>query len=196
MNAARAIDGSDPGLKSGARETEVILRARARELARETGTDAEASTRMEVVEFLLAEERYAIEASWVREVYPLKDLTPLPGTPEFVLGIINVRGQIVSVNDVRKFFGLPERGLTQLNKVIILENAQMKLGILADVISGADAISVSDIQPVPITFTGVRADYLRGITSDRIAVLDGAKLLSDPRLVMQEEIENKNGAGL
>jgi purine-binding chemotaxis protein CheW len=83
-----------------------ILRARALGLAAEaTAAPGESS---EVLEFVLAQERYAIETAWVREVVPLRDLTPLPGLPAFVLGIIHLRGQIVSLLDLRKFFELPE----------------------------------------------------------------------------------------
>ena len=80
-----------------------ILKARARALARESGAGTVVQT-IEVIEFLLAYERYAMELDHVREVFPLKEITPLPGTPPFVLGIINVRGQIVSVVDLKKFF--------------------------------------------------------------------------------------------
>src|SRR5258707_9878632 len=76
-----------------------ILQERAKGLARERKAVDRQEEQLEVVEFLLAGERYAVESSWVREIYPLKDLTPLPGTPSFVPGIINVRGQIVSVVD-------------------------------------------------------------------------------------------------
>jgi purine-binding chemotaxis protein CheW len=62
-----------------------------------------ASARLEVVEFLLAQERYGIATRCVREVLPLVELTPLPGVPPFVLGIANVRGQIVSVLDLKRF---------------------------------------------------------------------------------------------
>jgi purine-binding chemotaxis protein CheW len=63
---------------------------------------------IEVVEFLLAHEKYGIESKCVREVYPLKELTPVPCTPSFVRSIINVRGKILSVIDIKKFFELPE----------------------------------------------------------------------------------------
>ena len=101
---------------------------------------------MEIVEFLLARERYGIEASYVREVYPLNDLTPVPCVPPFVLGIINVRGQIISVIDIKKFFDLPEKGLGDLNKVIIIESDDMEFGILADEIVGIGKLRQEELQ--------------------------------------------------
>jgi len=82
-----------------------ILRDRAQVLARPPEQAAAADTLFELLEFRLAQERYAVETRYVREVYPLKDLTPLPCTPPFVLGVVNVRGHILPVLDLKKFFG-------------------------------------------------------------------------------------------
>ena len=86
------------------KEKKTILKARAKALALEPEREKRKGEYLEVVEFLLAYETYAIETAYVREVYPLKELTVLPCTPPFVLGIINVRGQILSVIDIKKFF--------------------------------------------------------------------------------------------
>src|SRR5687768_2140813 len=85
-----------------------ILRARAQALARPARHVPLAEASLEVLEFRLAQERYALETRYVREVYPLKDLTRLPCTPPFVLGIVNVRGRITPVIDIKKFFDLPD----------------------------------------------------------------------------------------
>src|SRR4029077_20843283 len=98
-----------------------VLRTRARALARPPVQRPAAHTWLEVLEFRLAQESYAIETRYVREVYPLKDLTPLPCTPPFVLGIVNVRGRILPVIDLKKFFDLPERGLNGLLRIIVIE---------------------------------------------------------------------------
>ena len=113
----------------------------------------------------------------------------MPCTPPFVLGIINVRGQILSVIDLKKFFDLPEKGLTDLNKVIIVKGDSMQLGILADVILGYRTISLQDVQsPLP-TLTGIREEYLRGVTSERLVVLDVGSILSDKNIVIHEEVQ-------
>src|SRR5450631_2119917 len=85
-------------------EKQGILRKRAKALARQLEQDHDAGTGLDILEFLLSYETYAIEMCWVAETYPLKDLTPLPCTPAFVAGIINVRGRILSVIDIRRFF--------------------------------------------------------------------------------------------
>ncbi len=171
-----------------------ILKERALALAKERPKEQLAEAHLEIVEFVLASERYGIESSFIREIYPLRDLTPLPGTPPFVLGIINLRGEIISVIDIKKFFDLPEKGITDLNKVIVLRNAEMEFGVLADAVPGARWIAREAIQPPPATFTGLREEYLYGITVERIAILDAVKLLSDPKLIIQEETAITKGS--
>lgn len=168
-------------------EKKRILRDRAISLAKEP-EKVIAEEYLEIIEFALAYERYGIESSYIHEVYPLKELTPLPCTPPFLLGIINVRGRIISVIDIKKFFGLPEKGLTDLNRVIIVKNDKMEIGILADAVLGARPILTGEIQPSIPTFTGIREEYLRGITKDRVVILDIARLISDKRIVVHEEV--------
>ncbi len=161
------------------------LRERARALARGAAGSEGDQEYVEVVEFMLAHERYALELTHIREVYPLKDLTPLPGTPDFVLGIINIRGQILSIIDIKRFFDLPEKGLTNLNQVIILQSEEMEFGILADEILGTKSIPASTIQDSLPTLTGIRAEYLKGVTGDRVVILDGKKIVSDEKMVVK-----------
>ena len=169
-------------------ETRRILKVRAQALARTTGAAEASGERIEVLEFSLAQEGYAVETQHVRDVYPLEQLTPLPCTPAFVLGIVNLRGEILSVIDIKKFFDLPEKGLTNLNKVIVLESAAMRFGILADAIAGARRIPVAGIQKSLPTLTGIREQYLKGVTPDRITILDAEALLADPTIVIQEQV--------
>ncbi|MFA5371548.1 MAG: chemotaxis protein CheW [Sideroxydans sp.] len=169
-------------------DTQRILKERARTLAREAVSAEAADASIEVIEFLLAHERYAIASEYVREVYPLEDITPLPCTPAFVLGIVNLRGEILPVIDIKKFFDLPEKGLTNLNKVIVLESADMVFGILADEISGVRRIPRAGIQPSLPTLTGIREDYLLGVTAERVVILDAEKLLNDEKLIVQEKV--------
>ena len=169
--------------------TQEIFKARAKALAREPEAARATEDYLEVVEFLLAHEKFAVESAHVREVYPLKDLTTVPCTPPFILGIINVRGQIVTVIDIKRFFDLPEKGLTDLNKVIIVRTPRMELGILADTIIGVHLLSLKEIQPSLPTLTGIRAEYLRGVTSDRVVVLDVGRILADEKIIVHEEVD-------
>jgi purine-binding chemotaxis protein CheW len=169
-------------------EAERILRERAQALAR-IPPPPTAGTVLELLEFGLASERYAIEQRYVQEVHPLRELTPLPGTPAFILGIVNVRGRIVPVLDLKKFFELPERGLTDLHRTIIVRGHDLEIGLLADVVIGIRGVAAETLQPSLPTLTGIRADYLRGVTDGRLVVLAVDRILSDPRIIVHEEVE-------
>lgn len=170
-------------------ENRAILRSRARALARKSATAEAPDEILQLIEFVLAGERYGVEPHFVREVYPLRDFTPLPGVPSFVLGIVNVRGEILSVVNLKKFFDLPEVGLGQLNKLIILHSERMEFGVLADEILGTRAIARSALQPAPPTISGIGGAYLRGVSGDGLIVLDGEKILSDEKMIVHQAAE-------
>ncbi len=167
-----------------------ILRARAQALARPPERAAVAEVSLELLEFRLARESYALETRYVREVCPLKNLTPLPCTPPFVLGIVNVRGRITPVIDIKKFFDLPDKGLTDLHRIILVRGNDLELGLLADVIVGVLTIPADSLQPSLPTLTGIRADYLKGVTAERLVVLDLDCILADPKIIVREEVES------
>jgi purine-binding chemotaxis protein CheW len=187
MDATR--DAIEQGFAPSLEAERGILKKRARELAGELERHERADEMLEAVEFDLANERYAFPLTQVREVSVLRELTPVPCTPPFVLGIINLRGEIRTVIDLKKFFDLPEAGITELNKIILIEHDDMQLGILADAVGGVRSIPLADLQPALPTLTNIRADYLRGITSERLVVLDAVKILSDPRILVADHDE-------
>src|ERR1700734_2278342 len=130
-----------------------ILRQRAQALVQVPPPPA-ADTVLELLEFGLASERYAIERRYVQEVQPLRELTPLPCTPAFILGIVNVHGRIVPVLDLKKFFELPEQGLTDLHRTILVRGHDLEIGLLADVIIGISGGPGQRLQPSLPTLTG------------------------------------------
>jgi len=166
-----------------------ILRARAQILARPPPSHDSASTALEVIEFALAHERYALETSCVTAVHALEALTPLPGTPPFIAGIVNVRGRIIAVLDIRKFFDLPEAGITDAHQIMLVRSGDMEFAILADLVIGARSIPSESIQSSLPTLTGVRGEYLKGVTAERLVILDAGRIAADPRIIVQDEVE-------
>jgi purine-binding chemotaxis protein CheW len=171
------------------KEIQTILKTRAALMAREDEQKKKASSIVEIIRFTLATETYGIESAYVREVYPLKEFTPLPGVPAFIFGIINVRGQIIAIVDLKKFFNLPERGIGELNRVIIIGSEQMEFGILADLVEGTQQVFDEEILAAPSTVTSIGANYLRGVTNDRLVILDASKLLSDKSILVNVEAD-------
>jgi purine-binding chemotaxis protein CheW len=171
-------------------DTAQILQARARVLARPKQRDDAAEGFLELLEFRLASERYAVEMGHVEEVQPLRDLTPLPGVPAFIPGIVNIRGRILPVLDLKKFFDLPEQGLTDLHRIILVRGPEVELGLLADTIVGIRRLAPARLQPSLHTLTGIRADFLKGVSDERLVVLDLERILSDPKIVVHDEGES------
>ena len=189
----RRLEATGAALEGGSSRTPeekmAILRKRAEKIAHPAEEVRDISESVEVVLFNLGSEKYAIEADMVREVCPLRDITPVPCTPPFVLGIMNMRGEIISVIDIKSFFDLPETGLTEESVVIIATSGDMELGILGDALQGTAQIQTEEIQPRLQTLTGAQVDYVKGITEEPVAILDVEKILSDERIIVDEEVE-------
>ena len=164
-----------------------ILESRAKILAaREISYDIHMN-RLMVVEFLLIPERYAIPCIMISEVLPLRDFTPIPGTPAFVVGVINARGKIISVINLKSFLHLKEQGITELNKVVIMKNDQMEFGILVDAILGAREISYNTLHTPPATLEEAGVEYIEGVTDDGLILLNQKAIFSNKALIINQK---------
>lgn len=164
-----------------------ILRKRAQLLAREPAPEEDPQGFMNILEFILANERYALEISYITEILKLKELSALPSAPPFVLGIINVRGEILSIIDLKTFFNLPAKGLSNFARVIRIRYEAVEFGILADVVNHISSIPISDIQPCPPTLSDGKSEYLKGVGKNHLIILDGQKILTDKKLVINDQ---------
>ena len=171
-------------------EKRKILKERAVKLAQERKENGNTQKSLEVVEFLLGNERFAIESTLIREVYPLKSLTTLPCVPSYIAGLINIRRCIVSVIDLKKIFDLPNDENQDFKKVIIIENESIEFAILVDAIVGMRSVKIEDLQTTLPTLTGVRQEFLKGITADQLVILDGNNMLNNDMFIVNEYFEN------
>lgn len=165
-------------------KTEEILKERARLLAREKETTRAEGETVQLVEFLLAAEHYGIDSQFVQEVTILRDFTAIPHTPSFVLGIINVRGKIISVLDIKSFLNLPAKGITELNKLIVIKDGQREVGILADEVVGVQRVETGQILPLPLTMGSEGTEFLRGVLANGLIIINAQKFLQDPRIII------------
>jgi purine-binding chemotaxis protein CheW len=166
-----------------------ILQERARVLARPVHERPGDQWETEMVLFGLARETYAIESSHIREVFPLRDLTPIPCTPPFVLGIINVRGEMCPAVDLKRLLGLPESGLTNATRAVILHDEGKELAVVVDVVFGVSTVATRHLAPPPPVLSGLGLQFLRGVTADQVAVLDAASILSHPDMIVNEQVD-------
>ena len=163
-----------------------ILSKRAKELARK-----DVPIEIKENEYLvctISGENYGFSTRFIQEVFVVEDITPLPSTPDWLLGIISARGEIISVVDIKKFFDLDEPVEKIQHKVIIVSKDEIKLGLLIDFVEDIININSSDLTKDFITFDKIRKEYLTGITENNFIILDIDKLLSDPKLSLHHEL--------
>jgi purine-binding chemotaxis protein CheW len=166
-----------------------ILRFRAGVLAEKKVSGTDGSDFIKLLLFRLLTETYGIELRYIRIVYGIKELTRIPGVPDFISGIINMRGEIISIVDLKKLFELHGTESPAQRQAIILSSPEMELGIEADQVIGVKQVCEDEIQPTLPTLTGIRAQYLKGVTGDGTVILDGEKILTDKNMVIYLEDE-------
>lgn len=166
-------------------EEKLILQKRAKKLAQKN--IASISKDKEYLVCKISDELYGFETRYMKEVFQISSITPLPSTPEWLLGIINARGEIISVVDLRYFFDLKIENTDTLNRVLILHSENMTFGILIDGIHAVMNIADDDLTTEFITFDKVRKDYLLGLTKENIILLDAEKILNDPKMIISGE---------
>jgi purine-binding chemotaxis protein CheW len=163
-----------------------LMDERARTLARPV-EPAEPADTLDVMTFALATERYAIETQYVREVVRLRELTPVPGAPEFVLGVTNLRGEVLCLVDLRRFFGVPSTDITERSRMIVMGTERTEFGVLVDETFEIARLRPDDIVSSPASVAGAAKEYVVGVTRGALIVVNGAALLSDPRLYVNQE---------
>lgn len=183
--AAAATAGTRSGQLTN-EKLKTILAERAKALTRVNSQQTGASTQLVV--FVLATEKYGIPIEYIAEVQPLRDVTPVPCTPNFVVGVINIRGSIYSVIDIRSLFGVPHAERTDATKVILVKGAGMELGILADDVQGAASVLLTEIKPVLTAHAAAKEEYIQGVTQDMMTILNLDALLRDDRIIVREEV--------
>lgn len=137
---------------------------------------------MQCVTFELVDETYGINVMQVQEVLRETEVAPVPGAPHYVIGIINLRGNVVSVIDARTRFGLPAIERTDMTRIIVIEAQQQIIGILVDSVAEVVDIKLSDIETAPVVGSEESSRYIDGVVSrdDKLLILvDLDKLLSD-----------------
>lgn len=136
---------------------------------------------MQLVVFDLASEFYGVEIAAVREIIRMQSITPVPGAPPFVEGIINLRGQVIPVLDLRKRLGLKVSEQTEDSRIVWVTINNHDLGVIVDAVTEVLRIPVSSIEPPSAMVSGLDSDYIKGIAkleNRLIILLDLNKVLS------------------
>ena len=134
------------------------------------------------VTFHLENEKYGIKVMQVQEVLRMTEIAPVPGAPHYVLGIINLRGNVVTVIDTRRRFGLPDAEADDETRIVIIEADNNVVGILVDSVAEVVDLRTSEIETAPNVGNDESSKYIQGVSSrdDELLILvDVNKLLSD-----------------
>ncbi len=137
---------------------------------------------MQWVTFYLGDEKYGINVMQVQEVLRVTEIAPVPGAPSYVLGIINLRGNVVTVIDTRNRFGLPSKETDDSSRVVIIETESHIIGILVDSVAEVVELKGSEIETAPNVGNEESSKYIQGVTSrdnELLILVDLNKLLSE-----------------
>ncbi|MBN1811165.1 MAG: purine-binding chemotaxis protein CheW [Anaerolineae bacterium] len=189
--ALEEIEGADPEL------VERIWAQRAAQLAKSPAHKEEGG-QVELALIQLGREVYGIEVQHILEIRPAVRITRVPRVPEWVTGVVNLRGRILSVLDLRRFFGLApaetkeEDRVTPFLDLVVVETPAMEVALLAEDVLEIEPFPTSQMQSVAETIRGVSSEYVRGVIergaeAPMVVVLDLPALLADERLIIQEE---------
>jgi len=149
----------------------------------------------QVVVFQLMDQVYGIDINAVFEIIRMENITKIPRTPEFVEGVINLRGRIIPVIDLGLRFGLGQSQRTQASRIIIVEVSGQKIGMIVDSVQEVLRVPAASIEPPPPVVNGIDAAYLRGIAileARLVILLDQNKILfeDEKEALLQANIGN------
>ncbi len=144
-----------------------------------------------LVTFKISNETYAIDIMEVNEIVKLTEITPIPNAPDFVDGIITLRGQIIPIVDLNKRFNFAPRTYTEEDElfraIVIIRVQDMTIGILIDQVNRVIPVNRDQIQPPPQMVSGVGAEFISGVVKQNdnlFVILDIQKLFSKKELMM------------
>jgi purine-binding chemotaxis protein CheW len=139
---------------------------------------------IQVACFRLGEDIYAVDIMRIKEIIRPQKLTTLPKAPSFVEGVLNLRGAVIPVIDLRKRFDMPAREIDQSRRLLIVSVARHALGIVVDEVTEVIAIPVADIKPPPQVARGGGSEYLVGVCLGQDSLI---MLLNPDRLLTGRE---------
>lgn len=148
-------------------------------------------TLMSLVTFKIGNELYGIDIMEVREIVTLLEVTPIPNSPSFVDGVINLRGEIIPIVDLSKRFHFSSSEFTEeeelLRGIIIINADDMIIGVIIDQVNRVITINFEDIQPPPQVIAGIGAEFIQGVVKKEenlLIILNIKKLFNKQELLL------------
>ncbi len=153
-------------------------------MASQTGHSTQASDDpvLQYVTFKLDDETYGINVMRIQEVLRYTEIAPVPGAPDYVLGIINLRGNVVTVIDTRRRFGLPEAEVTDATRIVVIEAENQVVGVLVDSVAEVVYLHQSEVETAPNVGNEESAKFIQGVCNkngELIILVEFDKMLTD-----------------
>ncbi|MGK9477108.1 chemotaxis protein CheW [Melioribacter sp. OK-6-Me] len=145
---------------------------------------------LQLVSFLIGDEEYGVDILLVQEIIRMMEITKVPNSPDFVDGVVNLRGRIIPVIDLRAKLGMPRKEHDKNTRIIVVEVAGKTVGFIVDAVTEVLRIPVGITEPPPDIVAGVNAEFIKAVgkLDDRLLILiDIEKILST-----QEKIQLNN----
>ena len=133
--------------------------------------------------FRMGVEDYGIEIRHIIEIIVLQEITKVPDMPDFIIGVINLRGNVISVMDIRKRFNLESREYDERTCIIVVQINEISVGLIVDTVNEVIDLPEKQIDPPPKTHSGIRSNYIQGMGK----VGNNVKILLDIEKILYEE---------
>ncbi len=136
----------------------------------------------QIVAFTLGSEIYGVDIASVREIIPIQKIVSVPRAPDFVEGIINLRGRVIPVLDLRKHFGFLRKEEDPNQRIVLVEAGSDSIGVIVDSVSSVLRIADDSVEPPASVIVGTEVEYIYGIAKmdgDLIVLLDLTRIISD-----------------
>jgi purine-binding chemotaxis protein CheW len=185
--SAHQVAATLPDTRVSQEHLTAVWAQRARVLAQPI-TRQTAGQTLSLLAFLIAGQRYAVEVSYVREIYPMGQITAVPRAPGFVVGLFSARGRLISVIDLHAFLGLLKTNHNSESKLIVVATPELEIALMADQVSDVTTVYEEELESVTSAHMANLAEFIQGIAPGAIAVLDLPALLSSKRLIVYEEV--------
>lgn len=154
--------------------------------------DAKSGHATQIVSFRLANEEYGVDIMRVQEIILMGQITKMPEVPDFICGLINLRGHVIPIVDLRKRFALPVTESNEHTRIIVVNVANKTIGMVVDAVNEVLRINDSQIEPPPSSVAGIDHSYITGLIKfeDKLLIL-----LSIENILSQDEKAKLSGVG-
>ncbi|MCM2356628.1 MAG: chemotaxis protein CheW [Geobacteraceae bacterium] len=146
--------------------------------------------RLECITFQLGGETYAFETVYAAEVIRMPKLVRLPRVQEIIVGVFNLRGEIMAAIDIRPLLGLPREPISTTGRIIVLKSEKFSTGLVTEGVRGVESLSVDNFEPAVKSLAGAQREFIRGqIGCDGrlVMLLDVLKLMASPEIIVNQQ---------